>query len=46
METYKNKNSLLKWCVRENEVSILRRTERTMVIAMCDAALVDKKNTD
>ena len=25
------------WCLRENEIAILRRTERSMVRAMCGA---------
>ena len=33
------------WCLRENEMAILRRTERTMVRAMCDAKLMEKKRT-
>ena len=32
------------WCLRENEVAILRRTERSMVRAMCGVKLVDKRN--
>ena len=34
------------WCLRENEVVILRRTERFMVRAMCNVKLVDKRNTE
>ena len=30
------------WCLRENEMSILRRTERAMVRAMCGAKLEKK----
>ena len=30
------------WCLRENEMAILRRTER----AMCGAKLMDKKRTE
>ena len=33
------------WCLKENEVAILRRTERSMVRAMCSVKLVDKRNT-
>ena len=32
------------WCLRENEVAILKRAERSMVRAMCRVKL-DKKNT-
>ena len=31
-----------KWCLRENEMAILRRTER----AMCGAKLMEKKRTE
>ena len=34
------------WCLRENEVAILRRAERSMVRAMCGVKLVDKRNTE
>ena len=34
------------WCLRENEVAILRRTERAMIRAMCGVKLMDKKNTE
>ena len=30
------------WCLRENEMEILRRTEKAMVRAMCDAKLMEK----
>ena len=33
------------WCLRENEVVILRRAERSMVRAMCSVKLMDKRNT-
>ena len=33
------------WCLRENEMAILRRTERAMVRAMCGAKLMEKKRT-
>ena len=32
-------------CLRENEVAILKRAERSMVRAMCGIKLVDKRNT-
>ena len=31
------------WCLRENEMPILRRTERAMVRAMCDAKLEENR---
>ena len=31
------------WCLRENEMAILRRTKRAMVRAMCGAKLKEKK---
>ena len=34
------------WCLRENEMAILRRTERVMVRAMCGAKLMEKKRTE
>ena len=34
------------WCLRENEVAILRRTEKAMIRAMCGVKLMDKKNTE
>ena len=34
------------WCLRENKMAILRRTERTMVRAMCGAKLMEKKGTE
>ena len=33
------------WCLKESEVEILRRTERTMVRAMCGVQLKDKKRS-
>ena len=33
-------------CLRENEMAILRRTERAMVRAMCGAKLMEKKRTE
>ena len=34
------------WCLKENEVAIFRRAERSMVRAMCGVKLVDKRNTE
>ena len=34
------------WCLSENEIAILRRTERAMVRAMCGVKLMDKKKTE
>ena len=34
------------WCLRENEMAILRRTERAMVREMCGAKLMEKKRTE
>ena len=34
------------WCLRENQIAILRRTERAMVRAMCGAKLREKKRTE
>ena len=34
------------WCLWENEMIILRRTERAMVRSMCGVKLVDGKNTE
>ena len=34
------------WCLKENEMAILRRAERAMVRAMCGVKLMDKKNTE
>ena len=33
------------WCLRENEMEILRKIERAMVRAMCGAKLMEKKRT-
>ena len=33
------------WCLRENEVAILRRAKSSMVRAMCGIKLLDKRNT-
>ena len=32
-------------CLKENEKAILRRTERSMVKAMCGQKVIDKKTT-
>ena len=34
------------WCVRENEMAFLRRTQRAMVRAVCDAKLMERKRTE
>ena len=34
------------WCLRENEMIILRRTERAIVRSMRGVKLVDRKNTE
>ena len=34
------------WCLRQNEVAILRKAERSMVRAMCSVKLVNKRNTE
>ena len=34
------------WGLRENEMAVLRRTERAMVRAMCGAKLIEKKRTE
>ena len=31
------------WCLKESELGILRRTEKTMVRAMCGVQLKDRK---
>ena len=33
-------------CLKENEKTILRRTERAMVVAMCSQKVVDRKTTE
>ena len=33
------------WCLRKNEMAILRRTERAMVRVRCGAKLMEKKRT-
>ena len=34
------------WCLKENEKAILRRTERTMVRAMCSQKVVERETTE
>ena len=34
------------WCLRENEMAILRRTKRPMVRAMCGSKLMEKKRAE
>ena len=34
------------WCLRENEMAILRKTERAIVRAMCGAKLMEKKRSE
>ena len=34
------------WCLTENEMAVLRRTERAVVRAMCGARLMEKKRTE
>ena len=34
------------WCLRENEMAILRRTKRAMGKAVCGAKLIEKKRTE
>ena len=34
------------WCLRENEMAILRRTERAIVRAMCGAKLMERRRTE
>jgi len=33
------------WCLKENELGILRRTERAMMRVMCGVKLIERKNT-
>ena len=35
-----------KWCLVQNEIGILQRTERAMVRSMCGVKLVDKMLTE
>ena len=34
------------WCLRENEMAILRTTKRVMVRAMCGAKLMERRRTE
>ena len=34
------------WCLRENEMAVLRRTEKAMLRAMCGAKLMERKRTE
>ena len=34
------------WCLRENEIAVLRRIERAMVRAMCGGKRMEKKRTE
>ena len=34
------------WCLRENEMAILRRTERAVVRAMCGVKLMERRRTE
>ena len=34
------------WCLKEADISILRRTERAMVRSMCGIKLTDRKKND
>ena len=34
------------WCLGENEMGILRRTERALVRAMCGVKLMNRKRTE
>ena len=34
------------WCLKKNEMAVLRRTERAMVRAMCGAKLLEKRRTE
>ena len=34
------------WCLRENEMAISRRTNRSIVRSMCGVKLVDRKNME
>ena len=34
------------WCLGENDIALLRRTERAMVRAMCGVKLMDKNRTE
>ena len=32
-------------CLRENEMALLRRTEKTMMTAMCGAKIIEKRRS-
>ena len=34
------------WCLGENKMALLRRTQRAMARAMCGVKLMDKKGLD
>ena len=34
------------WCLREKEMAILRRTERSTIRALCDVKLLDRRNNE
>ena len=33
------------WCLRKNEIAILRRTEKTMMRAMCGVKIIEKRRS-
>ena len=33
------------WCLKENEMAILRRTEKAMVRAVCEVKMIEKKRS-
>ena len=33
------------WCLRENEMAILKRTEKTMIRAMCGVKSIEKRSS-
>ena len=33
------------WCLRENEMAILRRTEKAMMTALCGVKLIEKRRS-
>ena len=34
------------WCLRKNEIAILRKTEKAMIRAMCGVKLIEKKSQE
>ena len=34
------------WCVRENDMAILRKPEGAMIRAMCGVKLLDRRNSE